>query len=145
MVHFISSEFVSQAWNAVQPRSCQVTGAKSQAVKNLLEMTDTLRNSIYDVISRYGWKNCPFSDDNLGDKRITVGSKMRLPDRKWVERLTITNESAFLAVQSISIRHSTRSNGKKKLDKNQCYDMFLQAAFVLAVANEVKQEKSIQD
>jgi hypothetical protein len=137
---------VIKCWNASQPRSSQITGAKAQAVKNILELDDEAAASLLKSVARFGWQSCPWSDESIADKRNFPGSKPRLSSKKWIQRLTVSNRSFALHCLSMDfVQEKLHPQLRRKLVKTAMHEQAQYAAFALTCVTEMQDVKSIPD
>ena len=106
--------------NATSSKIGQLTGAKAQAVKNLLEqLPSTALTVLSDHVQSLGWESCAFSDDCLSSKKYLPGHQFRRGTGLWIARGKVTKESCELTLRHIiAVHESTAPALRRKVDRS---------------------------
>ena len=94
-----------KAWNETCPKSDRIVGGKATSIKNMLTLPNRVRDAIFHLCSLWGFAGTPFTDDNLGHKKLAVGASFktqRTPSNSpWATWGRVTEESLMLFVKHI--------------------------------------------
>ena len=95
-------------WNKVAPRSDQIVGGKATSVKNVICMPTSCTDLIISNVSSTGWEKSPYTDDNLGSKKLKVGANLKNhhigSGSKWYTRLLVTEDGLKLCLRSLGLK-----------------------------------------
>ena len=64
---------VMQSWNATAPKNDKITGGLAMSVRSVLTLPQPSRDTVFDTVRRTGWRNSPYTSDNLSSKKLAVG------------------------------------------------------------------------
>jgi hypothetical protein len=130
-----------KTWNARAPKAHQVTGSKAVGLKLILECAP---NEVLDMILHHvgnqGWKDCAFSEDCLGTKKIYPGYQFPAKGKRWQSRLKTSVQSMTLHIERViaenenSLPHMRKKTSKQEMEKGA-----ERASAVYAIGQEVLQ------
>ena len=90
-------------WNQKSSKAHKLVGAKAQAVKNVYMLPDRILALIVKSVSRHGFFNCPYSEDNLSSKKLAVGYQFRSGSHnRWLARQVTSEESILNSLNTLT-------------------------------------------
>ena len=117
----------------------QVIGQRAVSLKLLLnDAQAAVRTVILDSVSRFGWANSMWSDDNLAPKKIYPGHQHNAVSKAWVQRLQVTQESMLIHLKRlIHTFEAQPTYFRKKPDKKSMEQMSEKAALVYHAGQDI--------
>ncbi|CAL1146424.1 unnamed protein product [Cladocopium goreaui] len=125
----------------------QLRGRKQTALKLLFESApkDVL-DEILNHVGTLGWENCAWTEENLASKRLFPGHVFPAKNRKWQQRLRVSNRSLRIMVLRIhweQEHQSCEKRSQKKPDDRACELLAEKAACLVSLADEFCSEHPI--
>ena len=97
-----------------------------------------VRTIILDSVSRLGWANSMWSDDNLASKNIYPGHQHKAVSKDWVPRLQVTEESMLIHLKRlIHTFEAQPAYFRKELDKKSMEQMSEKAELVYHAGQDI--------
>ena len=110
-----------------------------------LAVQDVL-DEILNHVGTLGWENCAWTEENLASKRLFPGHVFPAKNRKWQQRLRVSDRSLRIMVLRIhweQEHQSCEKRGQKKPDDRACELLAEKAACLVSLADEFCSEHPI--
>ena len=95
-------------WNKSVPQCDQITGQMSKGTKNVLSMPDACVTKALEIVSVQSWEKCPFSNDNLSSKKLSVGASFKGARTSatsiWTKWGVVTQEALVLMMDNLAAK-----------------------------------------
>ena len=110
-----------------------------------LAVEDVL-DEILNHVGTLGWENCAWTEENLASKRLFPGHVFPAKNRKWQQRLRVSDRSLRIMVLRIhweQEHQSCEKRSQKKPDDRACELLAEKAACLVSLADEFCSEHPI--
>ena len=132
-------------WNAMAASTDQIKGRKAAALKLLFEDPEALQ-LILAHVSKMGWDNACWSEENLSSKKIYPHFQFPAKSKKWLARLKTTEFSRMMMVKRAQGKHEALLPHMRKKPELACMEALAErAAAVFHIGLEVQQQVPISD
>ena len=103
-------------------------------------------DEILNHVGTLGWENCAWTEENLASKRLFPGHVFPAKNRKWQQRLRVSDRSLRIMVLRIhweQEHQSCEKRSQKKPDDRACELLAEKAACLVSLADEFCSEHPI--
>ena len=107
-------------WNRSVPQCDQITGQMSKGTRNVLSMPTACVTKALQIVSVQSWEKCPFSNDNLSSKKLSVGASFKgarvSTTSIWSKWGVVTQDSLVLMMDNLAAKQKAPNHKPTKTE-----------------------------